>query len=167
VPPEKFVTKIIVKDTKQLHSGRTKAGGQYTIWQIVATKPDGVPISHNLRAFGDLPRNEVIEVECELYRSEQYGDSYTVQRKGGSNSSKLAKDVSDLQRRVGELEMRLGELLRDERPSAATPPPTPPPSPPPAPPATPPTTPPATPPPAPAPAPAPVGDLPRDDDIPF
>lgn len=165
---EKFTTKLIVTASNRLHTGRTGGGKAYEIWQIIATKPDGTPIPQawNLRAFEDLPKNVVLEVDAELFTSERYGSSYTLKPKSGGMSDQLAA----LQERVARIEDFLrgrGEFVGTAAaPPAATAPATtqgaPPPPPPPAPPQ-------AAPAPAPAPAPptaAPAG-RPPGDDIPF
>lgn len=135
MPAKKFSTELIVKECKQTYSGTTKNGQPYKLYQVIATKKDGTPIQWNLRSFSDLPRNVVIECECELYQSEQYGDSYTISPKDGQDRYSL------LEKRVKELEGVVAEMRdflqgRGEfRGSAAngspaeTPPPPPPPDP--------------------------------------
>jgi hypothetical protein len=174
MPKEKFTTQLIVKDIKAISSGTSPKGQKWTIWQIVATKADGTPITENLRTFAELPKNEVLDVECELFRSEQYGDSYTVTPKG---SSSRTKRVGDLEKRVDRIEEHLG--LKEQTEVDAQPPPAPASSaPPPAPPPTPePQSEPEPPPPEEPPAPEPVPeshdpgpDLPGSqfgDDVPF
>lgn len=164
MPKEKFTTSLIVTATNRLHTGRTSGGTEYEIWQIIATKPDGTPIpqSMNLRAFEDLPKNVVMEVDAELYESERYGNSYTIKPRVGS--------VAEQVRALGERVTRIEDFLRGRgefvgqataappRQQAtpqqqAAPPPPPPPAP---------AAPPAPPPPPPPP---PSGNPP--DDIPF
>lgn len=166
--PEKFTTSLIVTEIRQTYQGRTKQGSSYTLFQVIATKVDGTPISHNLRSFSDLPKREVIEVECTLYRSQQYGDSYTIEMQGGNKVVTLEEQVKALQERVVRIEDFLkgrGEFAgtasepvdgpprsqaqrREADPPAQTAPPAPPPPPPP-------------------PAEPPEHPLPDDDDIPF
>lgn len=133
---EKFTTKIIVTQTRVTNSGRTRTGGEYTLYQVIATKPSGEPINLNLRSFEDMPKNVVLDVEAELYRSEQYGDSYTLKRLGGGTASELQK-LEERVKRIEDFLTGRGEF----RGSAAEPqtpvtqqPPTPQPPPPPPPP---------------------------------
>jgi hypothetical protein len=171
MPAKKFTTKMIVTETRPLHTGRTKSGEEYQIHQIIATKPDGtvIPQSLNLRSFEDLPRNTVIEVEAELFESEKYGNSYTLKQKGGGGGSgTLAQQVKALEQRIAHIEAFLqgrGEFVGTAAPAQApaaqpapvqqqaAPPPPPPPVPPPA--------------DVPADQGPPKGGLPSDDDIPF
>lgn len=152
MPAEKFKTKLIVRECKHTYSGTTRSGSAYKLYQVIATKPDGTPISQNLRSFSDLPRNEVLEVECELHQSEQYGPSYTVSVIGGADRYARLED------RVQALEDTVMKLIR------GGPDPAPPPEPPPAPPPAPPPVQPAEPPPPPAVS-TPQG--PSEGDIPF
>lgn len=134
MPAEHFTTKIIVTETREIHSGRTAAGGTYTIWQLIATKPDGTPITMNLRAFSDMPKNQVLEVECKLFRSQQYGDSYTVERKGDSGLTleQRVKRIEDFLSGRGEFRGSASGGSADPPAPVPTPPPPPPPAPPPA-----------------------------------
>jgi hypothetical protein len=111
-------TFIIVKETREISSGRNARTGQdYTMWQLVATKPDGTMIPQNLRAFEDMPRGEVLEVSVTPFVSEQWGTSYTVARK---DKSKLHSDFDALKARVERLEKLLNVT---EETTGAPPPP--------------------------------------------
>lgn len=132
---ERFSTRIIAKRLSPIKSGTTGDGTAYTISQVIATKPDGTPISDfNLRTFDALPTDCVIEVDCELFKSERFGDSYTVKLKAGQaqasqGMTQEAADLRDLKLRVDRIENFLsgrGEWAG----SAAEPagPPSPPPS---------------------------------------
>jgi hypothetical protein len=130
---DKFQTKIIVKETKVTHSGKTSTGGSYNLYQVIATRTDGRSITFNLRSFEDLPTNEVLDVECEIYRSQQYGDSYTVKRIGGNpKSASLGKAVDELRERVDKIEAFLqgrgefGGTAVQQEPAQGQPPPPPP-----------------------------------------
>lgn len=92
---------IIVKETREISRGRSQNGREYVMWQIIATKPDGVPIDANLRSFEDLPRGELLEVAVTPFVSEQWGTSYTVARK---DKSELHRKVEELQARIERLE---------------------------------------------------------------
>jgi hypothetical protein len=133
MPKDKFTTQIIVKDIRMLSSGTSPKGQKWTIWQLIATKPDGTPIEENLRTFAELPKNEVLDVECELFQSEQYGNSYTVSSKG---SSSRTQRVADLEKRVDRIEEHLGlkeqtgvDTQPPPAPASSAPPPAPPPTP--------------------------------------
>jgi hypothetical protein len=130
---EKFTTKIMVRETRVTHSGQTRTGGTFTLYQVIATKPSGEAIDMNLRSFEDLPKNVVLEVEAELYRSEQYGDSYTLKRLGGGTASQL-QDIEKRVKRIEDFLSGRGEFRGTAAPEAqAAPPAQPPPPPPPAP----------------------------------
>jgi hypothetical protein len=155
-------TKIIVTEMRVTAQGKTKAGADYTLYQVLATKPDGQRIDLNLRSFTDLPKNEVIEVDVELYESDTYGKSYTLKRKGGGGggggSKKLAESVDELRQRVERIEAFLqgrGEFGGTAPAPAQAPPPQPAAAPP------------QAPPPVPPAAPPPPAVPPQSDDIPF
>lgn len=153
MPDERKPRRLIVRDLKRIHSGRTSKGAEYIIWQVIATKPDGTPIDQNLRTFEELPKNEVIEVTVEPYNSEQYGTSYTLKQVGRRSTRDELKALTE---RVARLE----QAVYNGGARAASPQPTPPLAVPP------------PPPPPPAPAVAPAAPplerpVPSDDDIPF
>jgi hypothetical protein len=144
MPAERFTTKVIAREVRLVHSGTTAKGQPYEVYQVIATKPDGTQIlwpdgsgEIPLRTFdANFPTNEVVEVDAEIFRSEQYGDSYTLKVKGkqGGQTAKKLKELEDefdkLRARVAKVEQTVGEILRDEKPTtAAAPPPAPPPPP--------------------------------------
>lgn len=153
--PKGGTRKIIVKDLKVIHKGRNRQGSEYTIRQVVATTEQGIPIEQNLRTFEEnLPKNQPIEVEIEVYNSEQYGTSYTVKRAGAGRKG-LGKKVDALEGEVNQLKVRLAKLeerIKAAAPAAAQAPQA---------------APPAQPPPQPPPVAPQSGGLPSDDDIPF
>jgi hypothetical protein len=112
-------TNLIVKETKAIHQGTTRTGDAYTMYQIVATKPDGTVIDQNLRSFEDLPRDEVLTVTVTPFHSDTYGTSYTLKRKG---QSKASKAVDDLRARVERIERHLN-LTTNPSPQSPPPPP--------------------------------------------
>lgn len=117
-------TFIIVKETREISRGRNpRTQAEFTMWQIIATKPDGTPIPQNLRCFEDLPRGEVLEVSVTPFVSEQWGTSYTIARK---NKSKLHTDVSSLEDRVARIEAMLNITSDDSSPAPSSAPPPPP-----------------------------------------
>lgn len=151
---EKGNRRLIVRELRQIHKGRTSKGADYTIWQVVATLPDGRAIDQNLRTFEELPRNQVIECEVEKHTSEQYGTSYTLTQVGKVSTSERVALLEDRMKRLEHHVYGQG--------AGSAPPPQPAPTPAPPPPAPPP------PPPAEAPRAAPVAQRPpAPDDIPF
>lgn len=99
-----FETAIIVRETRAIHQGQ-QGGKPFTLYQIVATKPDGKPIDLNLRAFEDLPRDEVMPVEVTPFVSEQYGTSYTIKPKAKSRQS---LKIEELEERLAAVERAVG-----------------------------------------------------------
>lgn len=99
-----FETMVIVRETREIHHG-TQGGREFTLYQIVATKPDGTAIDLNLRSFEDLPRDEVLPVEVTPFVSEQYGTSYTLKTKG---KSKQRQKMDELEARMTVVEKMLG-----------------------------------------------------------
>lgn len=118
--------RLRITDCKQIYQGHNKRGDNFTIFEIKATKPNGQPIDEKLRAFTSLPIGQEIDVNVQVYNSEQWGKSFTVYPKGSRSESatgqlnELRDQVVELQdrnvaltRRVADLETRVGELLRD------------------------------------------------------
>lgn len=138
-------TQIIVRECNAIKSGPGRDGGAgWTMYQLVATKPDGTPIPQNLRTFEEIPTHEVVDVNVTPFTSEQYGTSFTVKLKAPSKSQ---LEIEELKQRLEIIERQLGIQV-------GGPPRTPPP---------PPAAPVQTPPP---PAPAQIASAPNDD-IPF
>jgi len=99
-----FETTIIVRETREIHHGHT-GGKDFTLYQIVATKPDGTNIDLNLRSFEDLPRDEVLPVEVTPFVSEQYGTSYTLKTKTKTGQR---RKMEELESRLEVVEKMLG-----------------------------------------------------------
>lgn len=138
-------TKIIVRELLHIHTGRSKSGGTYSIWQVRATKPDGTKIADasgeelKLRTFDEgLPKDQVIDVSVEKHDSEQYGTSFTVAAVGeakGGLTKRVEKIEAFLKATVGDRWTNFNPGNPETaRPAQATPPPAPPPAPPPPPP---------------------------------
>jgi hypothetical protein len=122
-PTKVFETSIIVKETRAIHQGRNgSTGEEYTLYQIVATRPNGQMIDLNLRSFEDLARDEVLPVEVTPFVSEQYGTSYTLKAKA---KSKARQELEQLASRVERLERHLGLTSDSSSDLAAGPPPPP------------------------------------------
>lgn len=123
--------KITVLDTDIEHEGVSRrTGNPFTIYNVTALGEDGLPIDLRLRTFdGELPRNELIEVEVEKRDDDRHGTTYTISIPGkGSTQPRgnpLAESVDDLKRRVTVLEEALRAISAGEKPrleSLATPP---------------------------------------------
>ncbi len=145
---KKRTRRLIVRELRRIHQGRTTKGAEYTIWQVVATSPDGREIEQTLRTFEELPKNQVIEVTVEKHASPEYGVSFTLAQVGKASADDRIKLLEE---RVARLEQF---LYGSGDASAAPPQPAqrslaPPPPPTPAPPAVPPAAPPVQRPPAP------------------
>lgn len=142
---KKHVTQIIVTEQKVIHTGTNKNGGEYKIRQLIATNRNGQLIDLNLRSFDELPLRQLITVEVEKFKSERFGDSFTVTLEGKKKGSGLGKKVSELEGRVARLELQLKQLAAAQRGTTSQGPPSQQPG-----------------------APPPPGDgLPPQDDIPF
>lgn len=122
-------TTIIVRELKHIQDGQTSTGGKYTLWQVRATKPDGIPIEQNLRSFEELALDVPLKVSVERFESDQFGVSYTVK----SIKPKLSERVEMLEDTTKRLESEL-DALKAKVANLTAPPPPPPPPPPPAPP---------------------------------
>ena len=120
MPPKSHDTQIIAREVKVIHNGRTSNGNEYTIWQVIATKPSGETIDLNLRSFEELPTGEVLDVEVTPFHHPQFGTSYTLKRKGG-HKSKTAHRIEELEKRVAVLEARLGITENGSPPPAQAP----------------------------------------------
>jgi hypothetical protein len=112
------------------YEGISKRNNQpYTIYNVTALGEDGLPIEERLRTFdGELPLNELIEVEVEKRPDERHGTTYTLsipgkRSGGGGGGGGLAGSVDALRERVDALEARLAALENPQLQSAATPPP--------------------------------------------
>lgn len=116
-----FETAIIVRETREIHHG-TQGGRDFTLYQIVATKPDGTAIDYNLRSFEDLPRDEVLRVEVTPFVSEQYGTSYTLKTKA---KTRQKLKMEELEQRIEVVEQMLGitpNSSSEEQPGPPPPP---------------------------------------------
>lgn len=123
--------RLIVRELRQIHKGRTTRGADYTIWQVVATSPDGRAIDANLRTFEELPKNQVIECTVELHQSESYGDSFTLGQVGRVTTDERLTIMDDRLKRLEQHVYGQGAVSApppQPAPSPAVPPP--PPSPP-------------------------------------
>jgi hypothetical protein len=123
-----YNTQIIARELRHIKTDTGKSGHQYTLWQVIATKPDGTEIEQNLRTFDELPLNEVIEVTVESFQASSGATSYTVKPKRAG----LPDSVDDLRLRVEKLESHVfGRTTETPTQAATVTPPPPPPAPPP------------------------------------
>lgn len=116
---KKHVTQIVVTEQKVIHEGTNRNGGKYTIRQLIATNRNGQLIDLNLRSFDELPLKQLITVEVEKFKSDRFGDSYTVTLEGKKKGAGLGKKVNDLEARVKTLESQLAALARQVNGGAA------------------------------------------------
>lgn len=70
---------LIVTECRPIHSGRTRTGADYTIYDVTAVREDWTPLPDQtkLRSFEELPLNTPIRVKVEK-RELQSGVSYTL-----------------------------------------------------------------------------------------
>lgn len=124
MPPEQWDTQLIVTDLKVITSGtngRTQA--PFTLWQVTATKPNGQAIeAANLRTFQELPKHEIIEVQCKRFNSPQYGESITLTKKGKSKSQERMDGLESRIKVLEEDKQRLEERLMSVEAQIARPP---------------------------------------------
>lgn len=103
--------KIHVIDAKEISSG-TGAKGAWTLYEIVATTPEGAPIDLKLKSFEKL--DGPVEVEVEKQSHEKYGDSYMLKKAGGGSAgARLGPKVDELRTRVEALEEQ-AEFIRNQ-----------------------------------------------------
>lgn len=115
-------TQIIVRECNPIKSGTSDGGGTWTMYQLIATKPDGTPIPQNLRTFDEQPLHEVIDVAVTPFVSETYGTSYTIKRRGVPKSQ---LEIEDLKRRLEAIEAKLGIQVGGQSLRPPPPPPSP------------------------------------------
>lgn len=119
-------TQIIVRELKEISTGKTNAGADYTLYQVRATKPDGTEIKGNLRTFDSgLPIDEVLNVDVEKFTSEQYGESFTITMKKpnqGERIEKLEAQVKELQSQGETFKAQIEDLKTKLAPPPEKPP---------------------------------------------
>lgn len=122
--PNKKKTQIIVRELKEISTGKTNSGADYTLYQVRATKPDGTEIPGNLRTFDSgLPIDQPINVNVEKFTSEQYGTSFTITMVKPTQ----AERIEALEAGMKELQSAV-ETLRAKVETMQAPPPTTPPA---------------------------------------
>lgn len=115
-------TQIIVRELKEISTGKTNSGADYTLYQVRATKPDGTEIQGNLRTFDSgLPIDEVINVEVEKFTSEQYGESFTITMKKPNQGERIEK-LESLVKEQGQQIETLKAQVEDLKTKIAPPP---------------------------------------------
>jgi hypothetical protein len=105
--------KINVISSRPLHSGETN-GKPWSIYEIVATTPEGEPIDLTLKSFDQL--DGLVEVEVEKQEHEKYGTSYMLKRAGGGGQSagaRLGPKVDELRDRLERLESIVTRLVEE------------------------------------------------------
>lgn len=110
-------TKLTITSCEAVHTGNNRNGNPYTIYEVMAMDEAGAPVTENLRAFDDLPLNELLDCEVERYESDAHGVTFTIYPKakvarkaGGAPKGGLGKSVDELRERVNKLEAAHEEL---------------------------------------------------------
>lgn len=91
---------------RSIKSGTNAKGREWTIYEVMATKPDGAPVELELRAFDPLPLG-VGEYDVEKRVDPKYGDSYTLKIPGGAPRG---PQVNPLEQRIAALEQKVALL---------------------------------------------------------
>lgn len=99
--------RLTVTDCTVAYRGKNRRGDDYTIYEIKAFNAKG-PIEFPLRSFTELPTGREIEVTVKKFKSDDYGDSYTLSPQPGH--SKRDIEIAELRERVTALEERLNRL---------------------------------------------------------
>lgn len=70
---------FIITECRPIHSGRTKTGNDYTIYDVTAVREDWTPLPDQtkLRSFSELPLHTPIVVDVQR-RELQSGVSFTL-----------------------------------------------------------------------------------------
>lgn len=107
---------------KVTYTGQSKkTGKEFSIYEVMATKPDGSPVELELRSFDNLPLG-VGEFEVEKRVDPKYGDTYMLKVPGprGPQANPLEQRVSALEQQVALLTQRLDARQPDPLPNAGT-----------------------------------------------
>jgi hypothetical protein len=121
---------LIVTSYKAITTFKNQRGDDTTIYGILATNAQGVPLDAKqfpLRAFWEPGTDEIgkpVEYEVEAYQHEKYGLTYTLHRPKGSGGSGLKGSVDKLRAEIKELTGRVEalEARQGGAPSPSTPP---------------------------------------------
>lgn len=101
---EKLPTReIIATSVKEIKSGKSDTGGDWTLYKVEATTAEGIPIEGELKSFDALPTGEAITVTVKKQEHETYGTSFMLSRQKGSTGKRL----SDLEHRMDAVEQRV------------------------------------------------------------
>lgn len=70
--------RLTVIRCEPVHSGTSRSGNPYTIYEVEALDDAGMLMEDRMRSFDALVLNELIEYEVEEYRSDRQGDTLTI-----------------------------------------------------------------------------------------
>jgi hypothetical protein len=113
---------IQVINTPVIKSGTNRNGNAYCLREVIATNPEGAPITEKLKTFDDaIVAGEQVEVDVERQDDPQWGPSYMLRKagggagggSGGSPGARLGPKVDELRDRLERLEGKVGELLTE------------------------------------------------------
>lgn len=112
----KTYRKMTVTSCDALKSGTSKNGNPWTMYEVYAVSEAGEPIEAKLRAFDQLPINELVEYGVTKRVDDRHGTSYTLElpknRRPPRDTSKSYKSQIDaLKLQVANLEQRTEWLL--------------------------------------------------------
>lgn len=121
LPKEK--RKLTVLSQKEIHRG-TGRNGPWVMYEVEALTEAGQRVGpqtgQQLRAFAELPLNELVEYDVQPQDTDRHGRTYTL----FPPRDPVWKQVADLRKRVEHLEQQLSQLLeaRKSRPESQVPP---------------------------------------------
>lgn len=96
--------RLKILDCRQIYQGHNRRGDSFTVYEIKAARAEtGQPINEKLRAFTSLAVGQEIDVNVQVYNSEQWGKSFTLYPKGARSESATGQ-LNELRERVNELE---------------------------------------------------------------
>jgi len=100
--------RVIVTGLEELTRGRGDHG-DWTLYKVAATSPEGVTIGVDLRSFQRLPIGRVIDVEVERREHERYGTTYTLKRPKAS-PARLQEQLDEHEQLLGALAERVDRV---------------------------------------------------------
>lgn len=99
---------LIITSCEEKASGTGKKG-EWHLYEVAATTPDGEPVDQELRSFEQLAiTGEPAEFEVTPYDKDGKR-SYTLSKPGSNPGQRLGPKVDELREKVEELASRLGQ----------------------------------------------------------
>lgn len=96
--------KLIVTAQREVTSGHGDHG-DWTLYNVEATTPDGEPIMEVLKTFEVLPHGELIDVTVKAESHERYGPSYTLKLvRQGSRTDEIERRLAAVESRLAHVE---------------------------------------------------------------